>query len=138
MVASVNVHDSRLFDKSFFDFLEFAELNDFNINDSALVLDSGFYSQSIANEICYGKMEPVIKPNIGARKNREKIYQILDDFESVKHIYKERFVIERTFAWEDTYRRLNVRYDRLNSTFNGFRYVAYSMINFRWLFGKKL
>src|SRR4030042_761568 len=66
-----------------------------------------------------------------SQKKPKKIYQILDDFESVKPIYKGRYVVERTFAWEDAYRRLDVRRDRLAETFNGFRFMAYSLINFR-------
>ncbi|MBI5222099.1 MAG: transposase [Candidatus Magasanikbacteria bacterium] len=52
-----------------------------------------------------------------------------DDFND--EIYKERFKIERTFAWQDTYRKLVTRYERLESIHNGFKYLAYSMVNLR-------
>ena len=78
----------------------------------------------------------MIKPNPIGIKNREKIQKILEEFNALESIYKERYKIERCFAWEDTYRKLAVRYEKLQSTFMGFRYLSYSMINFRWVFGK--
>ncbi len=138
MTASVNVPDTVLFDRTFTNLLELADNLDLDVFNSSIVLDAGFDSVFNKSVIQYADCVPVIKPNIRGRKDRKKIYQILDEFESVKHVYKERFVIERCFAWEDTYRKLALRYERLNSTFNGFRYLAYSMINFRWLFGKNL
>lgn len=37
---------------------------------------------------------------------------------------------------EIRFRKLVIRYEKLQSTFMGFRYLAYSMVNFRWIFGK--
>jgi transposase len=59
----------------------------------------------------------------------------LDMFEEVQEIYQERYKIERCFAWEDSYRKLVIRYETLQCTFMGFRYLAYSMVNLRKLFG---
>ena len=50
-----------------------------------------------------------------------------------KH-YKERYKVERTFGWQDTYRRLAISYDRLEEIRLGFRHLAYAMINFRVTF----
>lgn len=80
------------------------------------------------------KLKPVIKPNLRGLKNQVKINIKLDKFETVELIYKERHNIERSFAFEDTYRKLVIRYERLKSTFLGFRYLAYTMINYRWIF----
>ena len=135
--TSVNVHDSQLVPSALFNFIEFADLMQLDISDKPFVWDSGFDAKWIRDELIYEKFIPVIKPRVILRKNQTKTNDILDEFESMKHIYKGRFVIERTFAWEDTYRKLALRYEKLNSTFNGFRYLAYSMINFRWVFGKK-
>lgn len=136
--TSVNVHDSQLIPAAVSGFVEFADLLELDISDKPFVLDSGFDAGWIRNGLVDQKFIPVIKPRVILRKNQTKTNEILDEFESVKHIYKGRFVIERTFAWEDTYRKLNTRYEKLNCTFNGFRYLAYAMINFRWLFGKNL
>jgi predicted GTPase len=82
------------------------------------------------------EMIPVIKPNLGARKDRGKIYAILNEFElePLKPIYKEHHNIERCFAWEDTYRKMVISYEKLQYTFLGFKYLVYLMINFRDIF----
>lgn len=137
VVTSVNVHDSVLFDYSFTKLLEIAQDLNLNIDKSIVTLDSGFDSIFNKTIILSAGLIPIIKPNIRGLKNREKIYLILDEFESLKEIYKERYKIERCFAWEDTYRKLVIRYEKMQCTFMGFRYLAYSMINFRWFFGKE-
>ena len=138
VVRPVNVHDTILFDRSFTNLLELADLLNLDLSNSYVTLDSGFHSEFNKSVIEQAGLTAVIKPNIGARKDREKIYQILNEFETVKHIYKERYRIERCFAWEDTYRKMVIRYEKLQCTFMGFRYLTYSMINFRWIFGKNL
>ena len=116
--------------------MEFAFLLDIDIQGSYLTLDSGFDNATTRNEILLRGLIPAIKPNLRGLKSQKKINKILDDFETVEHIYKERYRIERCFAWEDAYRKLVTRYEKLQATFMGFRYVAYSMINYRELFGK--
>lgn len=138
MTTAVNVHDSQLVPAALSGFVEFADLIDLDISDKPFVFDSGFDAEWIKNDLWDRKFIPIIKPRVISRKNRTKTNEILDEFESVKYIYKGRFVNERTFAWEDTYRKLTTRYEKLSCTFNGFRYLAYAMINFRWLFGKNL
>jgi hypothetical protein len=137
VVTSVNVHDSVLFDYSFSKLLELAQELNLDIDKSIVTLDSGFDSAFNKSVILAAGLIPIIKPNIRGLRNREKIYLMLDEFESLEEIYKERHTVERCFAWEDTYRKLVTRYEKLQSTFIGFRYLAYSMINFRWFFGKK-
>ncbi len=51
-----------------------------------------------------------------------------------KDIYKDRYKVERTFGWQDTYRKLALSYDKLKETRLGFRNLAYSMINYRVTF----
>jgi hypothetical protein len=130
----VNVHDSKLFYESFLNLLELADSLQLDLKNSYLTLDSGFDNWETKNEILFRELIPAIKPNLRGLKNREKINNILDDFDTVAEIYKERYKIERCFAWEDTYRKLVIRYEKLQSTFMGFRYLAFSMINFRTLF----
>jgi len=131
------MHDSKLFYESFTNLLEIADLLELEIENSNLTLDSGFDNAETKNEIIFRGMVPVIKPNLRGMKDREKIQKILEEFEYLKGIFKERYKIERCFAREDTYRKLAVRYEKRQDTFMGFRYLAYSMINFRWVFGKK-
>jgi len=134
VVKPVNVHDSKLFYESFINLLEIAEFLELEIKNSHFTLDSGFYNEDTIREILSRELVPVIKPNLRGLKNREKINKILDNFKPLESIYKERHNIERCFAWEDTYRRLVIRYERLPEVFMGFRYLAFSMINFRNVF----
>jgi len=87
--------------------------------------------------IDYHGLIPVIKPNRRWIKDQKLLNAVLDQFEKVEHIYKKRHAIERTFAWQDTYRKLVIRYEKLQCTFLGFRYLAYSMINLRGFFNEK-
>lgn len=137
VVKPVNIHDTKLFDESFTNLLETAYYLNLEIKKSYLTLDSGFNSEVNKVIVLEADLIPAIKFNIRGLKDREKIHRILYEFEAIEFIYKERYKIERCFAWEDKYRKLVVRYERLQSTFMGFRYLAYSMINFRWFFGKK-
>jgi len=134
VVREVNVHDCKLFYESFDGLLEIADLLDLDIKGSAFTLDSAFDNRRTREEITSRHLIPVIKPNLRGMKNQRRKNRILDAFETVEKIYKERIVMERVFAWEDSYRKLVIRYEKLRSTFMGFRYLAYSMINFRHLF----
>ena len=78
-------------------------------------------------------MFPVIKPNRGNTMDEKKLELMYANFNET--IYKERYRIERTFAWQDTYRKLVIRYETLEATHNGLKYLAYSMINLRVMFG---
>lgn len=137
MVRPVNVHDNLLFDRSFTELLEGMNRIGISLIDSYLTLDSGFDDGKNRNQIEYANLIPVIKPNLRGLKDREKINAKLDVFEEVQEIYQERYKIERCFAWEDSYRKLVIRYETLQCTFMGFRYLAYSMINLKDVFGKK-
>lgn len=138
MVAqSVNSHDSVLFNDSFNSLIETADLFEFDLTGVPITFDSAFDNLDTKNEILTRGMIPIIKPNLRGLKNQIRINQILDNFEAVEDIYKERIAVERFFAWEDTYRKLVIRYEKLRCTHDGFKFLAYSMINFRHFFGRK-
>ena len=47
-------------------------------------------------------------------------------------IHADRFnTIEIAFAWEDKFRRLQIRYERKSQNHFGFKLIAYAMLNFR-------
>mgnify|MGYP001558631166 FL=1 len=136
MVASVNVQDTKLLPDSLNALSNIAVKLKINLKEIPITFDSGFYSQ-INDEIIYKLgMIPVIKPNHRKTKNFAIIAAREDFFKELEPLYKQRHSIERTFAWEDVYRKLVIRYERLQSTFLGFRYLAYTMINYRSEFGK--
>lgn len=106
-----------------------------DLTGSHLTLDSGFDSQANRAMIMWNGLIPVIKPNMGNTKDEEKKERKRNEFN--EDIYKERVAIERCFAWQDTYRKLVIRYEKLKATHLGFKHLAYSMINFRTIFGRK-
>ncbi len=74
----------------------------------------------------------MIYPN---RQNAKEPIVIVHKFRWFnKEIYKNRYKVERTFGWQDTYRKLVLSYDKLKETHLGFRHLAYSMINYRGTF----
>ena len=49
-----------------------------------------------------------------------------------EEIYEERFrTIERVFAWEDKFKRLLLRFERISQHHFDFKLLAYTMINLR-------
>lgn len=137
-VQSVNNHDYSLFFESFEKLLEMANWLEVELKGTYLTLDSAFDNTGTRAEIMLNGMKPVIKPNLRGLKNQRKINRILNEFAKVEHIYRQRHIVEKYFAWEDSYRKLVVRYEKLQCTFNGFRCLAFSMINFRNIFNTNL
>lgn len=118
VVESVNRHDTTLFDESFTNLLDIAQDIPLVLEGSYLTLDSGFDSVENRAMIEQAGMIPVIKPN-ARRLKQDKVNQRFEDFDQYQDVYQERYVIERCFAWEDSYRKLVTRYEKLQSTFMG-------------------
>jgi len=137
VVRPVNQHDNVLLPESFFGLLEAADLLDIDITGSYLTLDSGFDSEANRVMIQGQGLIPVIKPIRHARQSEERREERREQFEPYRDIYKSRVSIERSFGWEDVYRKLVIRYERLQAIHMGFKYLAYSMINLRWCIGKR-
>ena len=73
-------------------------------------------------------MTPNIKENPRNRKKtkkgRKRIYE--------GDIFQERFnTIERVFAWEDKFKRLLIRFERISRHHFSLKLLAYTMINLR-------
>lgn len=63
-----------------------------------------------------------IKPRVPKqRRYRQKHVKIM---KIVTKTYRQRWVVERTFAWVQNFRRLVVRWDRSASMFNAFLIFA--------------
>ena len=114
--------------------LETAELLNLDLSGSAITFDSGFDSEANKTMVRWNNLTPVVYPNRRNTKDPEKIEKLFEDFD--KEIYKERYRVERCFAWQDCYRKLVIRYEKLQIIHLGFKYLAYSMINFRGVFGE--
>lgn len=110
-------------------FKAFADEISLGIERVAITFDSGFDCKDNKTIIRSVDLVPVIYPNKRNTKNPILIAQMFRWFD--RATYKKRYIVERTFAWEDTYRRLVTSYERLRATQKGFRYLAYSLINLR-------
>ena len=73
-------------------------------------------------------MTPNINANPRGRKKTKRGRKSLFD----PAVFKERFrTIERVFAWEDKFRRLLLRFERISVLHYAFKTLAYTMINLR-------
>ena len=129
----VNHHDTTILPEAFRDIIAFSKrIGNLDLTGSALTLDSAFDSKANHQLIREQGLIPVIYPN---RRNAKEPIVIARKFRWFnKEIYKDRYKVERTFGWQDTYRKLALSYDKLKETRLGFRHLAYSMINFRITF----
>ena len=133
-VKAVNKHDCTILPEAFTELITFSERIGLDLNGSALTLDSGFDTKANHEIIKEHGLLPVIYPN---RRNAKEPIVIARKFRWFrKEIYKDRYKVERTFGWQDTYRKLALSYDKLKETRLGFRNLAYSMINFRVAFNE--
>ena len=134
----MNTHDSVLFPDTFEKLLSTTEKLHLSLKNVPLTLDSGFDSVDNVRIILSAGLVPVIKPNFRKTKDKKIIRKRTRSFEKIKNIYVLRHTVERGFAWQDKYRKLVIRYERLTATFHGFRYLAGAMVNYREVFGKSL
>ena len=70
-------------------------------------------------------------PNIDENKRNRKTIKRGRKRHFNRDIYKNRFVVERTFAWIDKFRTLLVRFERKDIYWLGFHYLAFTLINLR-------
>ena len=128
----VNQHDTTILPEAFSGVIAFSKRIGMDLSGSALTLDSGFDSKVNHRLIREHGLMPVIYPN---RRNAKAPIVIARKFRWFdKEVYKQRYKVERTFGWQDTYRKLALSYDKLKEIRLGFRHLAYSMINFRITF----
>ena len=128
----VNVHDSVILPETLANLIAFTQRLGLDLEGSTLTLDSGFDSAGNKAVIKGHGLIPAIYPNRRNTKAPIAVARLLRWFN--RQAYQERYKVERTFGWQDTYRRLAMSYDRLTETRKGFRYLAYAMINFRITF----
>ena len=87
----------------------------------AVIADRGYDTDAIRTLLAERNMQAVIP----AKSNR------LQPIPHDRELYKQRNRIERCFGWLKRYRRLATRFDRNDSHFLAFLYLAASL---RWLF----
>jgi Transposase DDE domain len=90
-------------------------------------LDGGFDSKDNRKMIFNAGMIPNIKENRRNRKTPKRGRKRL--FNETIHALRMR--IERTFAWEDKFKRLLLRFERIQQRHYGMKLLAYTLINLR-------
>jgi transposase len=89
--------------------------------------DSGFDNKGLRKYLFNHHIKPNIKEN---PRNRKKVKRDRKrDFN--EESYKNRFVIERTFAWLDKFRTLVIRYERKAIFWLGFHFIALTLLNMK-------
>jgi hypothetical protein len=131
-VKPVNEQDTVILPETLTALVDFTDRIGIDLRGSALTLDAGLDSQDNKAIIKAHQMKPVIYPNRRNTKTPIVIAQMFRWFD--RTLYRLRYKVERTFGWQDTYRKLAVSYDRLPEIRKGGRLLAYAMINFRVTF----
>src|SRR5262245_142914 len=90
-------------------------------------LDGGFDSRAKRKCIFHAGMIPNIKENPRNRKPPKRGRKRL--FNAAIHALRMR--VERPFAWEDTCKRLLLRFERLQQRHYGMKLMASTLINLR-------
>jgi Transposase DDE domain len=92
-----------------------------------LNLDGGFDSKDNRKMIFNAGLIPNIPENPRNRKRAKRGRKRL--FNETIHALRMR--VERTFAWEDKFKRLLPRFERIQQRHYGMKLMAYTLINLR-------
>jgi transposase len=126
-VAPVNEADMVLLPEGLKALKRVAKLTGLALKGSYLNLDGGFDSKSNRKAIFNAGMIPNIKENPRNRQTPKRGRKRL--FNTAIHALRER--VERTFAWEDKFKRLLLRFEYLQRRHYGMKLMAYTLINLR-------
>ncbi len=128
VVAPVNESDMKLLPKALSVLKRICRAAGFELPKGTLLnLDAGFDSRYNRKHIYNAGLKPNIRPN---KRNRKKARTGRSAFFDAR-AFTRRFIIERSFAWQDKFRRVVIRYERLQARFFAFQLLAFIMINLR-------
>ena len=133
-VKPVNMSEFELFPESFAIFRKVVLEASLPIQGSYFNYDCGVDSRAVRKLIWNAGMIPNIPENPRNRDLSKPKRGRPRRFNA--KVYKERFAIERCFAWEDTYRTLVISYERKASHQWGAKLLGYALINLRCFVGK--
>jgi hypothetical protein len=126
-VAPANEADTVLLSEGLNALKRVARLTDLKIDGSYLNLDGGFDSRHNRKAIFNAGLVPNIKENPRNRKapkrGRKRLFNAA--------IHSLRLCVERTFAWEDKFKRLLLRFEFKQQRHYGMKLMAYTLINLR-------
>jgi len=128
--APGNKNEFTLLPDAFSHLKRISKIANFSLAGSIVSLDGVYDSANNRKLIFNSKMKPNIPENKRNRKSKKPGPK--RHFNS--DIFQERFqTVERVFAWEDKFKRLLMRFERISNHHFGFKLLAYAMINLRTL-----
>ena len=126
-IAPANRNDCTLLPDRLGHLSRIARKVGFSIKGSILNLDGVFDSRENRRCIFNRGMIPDIPENKRNRKKPKRGRKRMFN----GSIHTLRLAVERTFAWEDKFKRLLLRFERIQSRHFGFKLLAYMLINLR-------
>jgi Transposase DDE domain len=126
-VAPVNEADTVLLPEGLKGLKRVAKLTGLVLEGAYLNLDGGFDSKAHRKAIFKAGMMPNLTENPRHRKRPKRGRKRL--FNAAMPALRER--VERTFAWEDTCKRLLLRFEHIQQRHYGMKLMAYTLINMR-------
>jgi transposase len=130
-VAPVNEGDMVLLPQGLKDLNRVAREVGIDLRGALLNLDAGFASKANRKAVFKAELKPTIKENPRHRQKPKRGRKRL--FDAV--LYHRRFIVARTFAWEDKFKRLLLRFETKPSHHLGFKLLAFTLINLRAFWG---
>jgi hypothetical protein len=126
-VAPVNETDMALLPKGLPALKKLAKQGGLDLRGAYLNLDGGF--DSVHNRKCI--VNAGLIPNINENPRNRKTTK-----RGRKRFFNEaipalRMRVERTFAWEDKFKRLLLRFEHIQQRHYGMKLMAYTLINLR-------
>jgi hypothetical protein len=126
-VAPVNETDMVLLPEGLNASKKVAKMVGLDLGGAYLNLDAGFDSTYNRKMIFNAGMIPNIKENPRNRKRTKRGRKRF--FNAAIHALRTR--VDRTFAWEDKFKRLLLRFEHLQQRHVGMKLMAYTLINMR-------
>jgi hypothetical protein len=130
-VAPVNEADTVLLPDGLNALKRIARLTDLKIDGAYLNLDGGFDPRRNRKAIFNAGLIPNVKENPRNRKapkrGRKRLFNAA--------VHSLRLCVERTFAWEDKFKRLLLRFEFKQQRHYSMKLMAYTLINLRHFCG---
>ena len=128
VAAAGNRNESPLLKKALPQVTHIARRVGLDLDQTLVSLDGVYDSRANRKAIFNRGMIPNIPENprgrVKPKRGRKRMFQ--------QGIFEERFfTIERVFAWEDKFKRLLLRFERISQLHYALKSIAYTMINLR-------
>ncbi len=130
-VAPVNETDMTLLPESLKALKQVAKQVGLDLRGASLNLDGGFDSAHNRQCMFHAGLIPTIKEHPRNRKTPQRGRKRFCN----EAIHALRMRVERTFAWEDTFKRLLLRFERIQQRHYGMKLMAYTLMNLRAFWG---